>query len=302
MDDLRGLGDLSGDPASARGGDAHICVYAILPASATEIPSIPGIDQSWSTYALTVNTVQAVISQVQAEQFTQSALEAGLQNPAWIDVHVRAHQRVLDALVATGQPVIPLRFSTIYRDEAAVRAALIAHESVLVAEMDRLRDQQEWGVKLFVAQEKLQAAILSQDSEPENGTVAQLPGVENDAELRALQSRVAKMSTGGAFLLQKKLDALVAQKADEITAAIAEDSHAHLSGHAVAVTTLALHPNPPGMELNAAYLIAEWKLDGFRAELASLSEVYNGVGVRYELSGPWPAYNFVEMDLNESGG
>ncbi|MBI3959455.1 MAG: GvpL/GvpF family gas vesicle protein [Chloroflexi bacterium] len=278
-----------------------VCVYAILPAAEIELPSIPGIDQTRPVYGLAGKAVQAVVSRVRADQFNQSALEAGLQDPAWIDVHVRAHQQVLDTLVATRQPVIPLRFCTIYRDEAAVRAVLTAHEPALVAELDRLRGRQEWGIKLFVAQEALQAAILTQHTEPGDLTFALLSVEGDDAALRALQTRIAGMSAGRAFLLQKKLDALVVQKADEITAGVVEESHAHLSGHAVAATSLALHPNPPGMELNAAYLVAERELDGFRAELARLGEEYGGAGVRYELSGPWPAYNFIELDLNGRG-
>jgi len=268
-----------------------VWVYAILPAAEIEIPSIPGIDQTQPVYVLAGKAVQAVVSRVQADQFNQSALEAGLQDPVWIDARVRGYQRVLDTLVATGQPVIPLRFCTIYRDEAGVQAVLTAHEPALVAELDRLRGQQEWGVKLFVAQAALQAAIL--DHHTELGSWA------DDAGLHALQARVAGMSTGAAFLLQKKLDTLVVEKAGDVAAWIVEESHARLSGHAVAATTIALQPNPPGMELNAAYLVAEQELDAFRAELVSLGEEYGEVGTRYELSGPWPAYNFIDLDLSD---
>ena len=130
--------DPSGTPESQGQEDAHVCVYAILPAAEIEMPSLSGIDRRGSIYALAGNAVQAVISRVRADQFNQAALEAGLQDPVWVDVHVRAHQQVLDSLVATGQPVIPLRFSTIYRDEAAVRVLLTTYESALTAELDRL--------------------------------------------------------------------------------------------------------------------------------------------------------------------
>ncbi len=268
-----------------------VCVYAILPTAEIELPSIPGIDQTRPVYGLAGKAVQAVVSRVRAERFDRSAIEAGLQDPVWIDAHVRGHQRVLDTLVATGQPVIPLRFCTIYRDEAAVQAVLTAHEPALVAELDRLRGQQEWGVKLCVAREELQTAIL--DHHTGLGSWA------DDAALHALQARIAGMSAGAAFLLQKKLDALVAHKADTITAAVVEESHARLSGHAVAATTVALQSNHPGMELNAAYLVAERELDGFRGELARLGEEYGAAGVYYELSGPWPAYNFIDLDLSD---
>jgi len=283
--------DPSGRPDSQGQEDAHVCVYAILPAAEIEMPSLFGIDPSGAIYALAGNAVQAVISRVRADRFDQAALEAGLQDPVWVDVHVRAHQQVLDSLVATGQPVIPLRFCTIYRDEAAVRTLMTTYESALTAELDRLRGQREWGVKLFVLQGQLQAAILNHHTD--------LGSWAADAGLQALQARVAGMSTGAAFLLQKKLDTLVAERSGDVAAWIADESHARLASQAVATTTMALQPNASGMELNAAYLVAEQKLDEFRAELERLGEEYGEVGARYELSGPWPAYNFIDLDLSD---
>ena len=47
------------------------------------------------------------------------------------------------------------------------------------------------------------------------------------------------------------------------------------------------------MILNGAYLVAEERMTAFQAELASLEGEYGDLGLSYEVTGPWPPYNFV---------
>jgi len=54
------------------------------------------------------------------------------------------------------------------------------------------------------------------------------------------------------------------------------------------------------MILNGAYLVAEEQLLAFRAELESLEEEHGHMGFSYEMTGPWPPYNFVSIGLEES--
>jgi hypothetical protein len=53
------------------------------------------------------------------------------------------------------------------------------------------------------------------------------------------------------------------------------------------------------MILNGAYLVAEECLPAFHGELESLAEEYGGLGFSYELTGRWPAYNFVTVGVEE---
>lgn len=248
-----------------------------------------GLDTARAIYSLPIKAngtnggLQAIVSRVRASRFNQAALEAGLQDPAWIETHVRAHHRVLDHLLATGQPLIPMRFCTIYRDEAGVQKILAQHAAPLIAELERLRDKQEWGVKLVVDTEALQAAIRR---------------APDDEAIQVLQARIAKMSAGGAFLWKKKLEAIVAQRAESIGFAIADDTHTRLSHYAEEAVTNSLPPQRPEVWLNAAYLVTSGKVfDNFRDELERLAEEHEPMGIRYELSGPWPAYNFITLKI-----
>jgi hypothetical protein len=54
------------------------------------------------------------------------------------------------------------------------------------------------------------------------------------------------------------------------------------------------------MTLNGAYLMSEGQMTAFRAELERLEKDYNDLGFSYELTGPWPPYNFVTISFDTS--
>ena len=53
------------------------------------------------------------------------------------------------------------------------------------------------------------------------------------------------------------------------------------------------------MLLNGAYLVHAGD-DGLEAAVAELGVRYRDLGVSYDLTGPWPAYNFVPRELGET--
>ncbi len=267
-----------------------VYMYAILPAQAlTSLPTLC-MDQDQPIYLLENAQLQAVVSRLRPEAFGEAALKLNLQRAVWLETHVRAHQRVLDHLVATGKPMLPLRFCTIYRNEAAAQAMLAAHQTELGGELERLAYKREWGVKLFVDPEALQLALCANHP-------ALRPWRGND-EIATLQTQIAHGSPGAAFLLKKKLATALAKTMETTAFALADTTHFRLAKQAVEAVTSPLQQKCPEMHLNAAYLVANADFTGFRQELDQLGETYGAVGVRYELSGPWPAYHFLELNLH----
>lgn len=271
--------------------DELIYLYAILPAGAlTSLPVIC-MDSERPIYTLTHDHFQVVVSRVRSQFFDQAALQDHLQDAAWLESHVRMHQRVLDYVVATEEPVLPLRFCTLYRNQDDVQTMLARHQFDLSGQLERLRDKQEWGVKLFVGQAAFQAAILA------NHTA--LSAWRDNDEVARLQAQIAKMARGAAFLFQKKLEAALADKVDTLAFAIADHSHSLLATGAVEAIATPLRQQQPAMCLNGAYLVSNARLPAFRRELEALGETYGTAGVYYELSGPWPAYHFLTLNLAE---
>jgi len=267
-----------------------VYVYAIV--AHTDFFALPetGIDPARPVELLAVANVQAVISHVRSETFNEEDVRAGLQNKTWLATHVLAHQQVMDWLVSTGAAVIPMRFCTLYPDVNALTSSLARHDSALQAELARLQGKQEWGVKQSVNLLLLQQAITEGN--------AGLAGVEMDEAIARLRTQIAGMSAGTAYLLKKRLTTLVADRAQSVAFAIADDTLRSLSEAAEAAVTSDLSRDQPDVCLNAAFLVETARYGEFHGQLERLAETYATVGVHYELIGPWPAHHFLRLNLD----
>jgi hypothetical protein len=107
------------------------------------------------------------------------------------------------------------------------------------------------------------------------------------------------MTPGAAFLLQKRLNNLVEERAQSVAFAIADDTLQSLRQAAVDAVTSDLPQDRPDVCLNASFLVETARYGEFHAILERLAETYAGVGVRYELIGPWPAHHFLQLNLDE---
>ena len=271
----------------ASGGDP-IYVYAIMDACDLVLPAL-GIDPERPVTVLVVGDVQAVVSFVRDELFNEQAVRLGLENSSWLATHVLAHQQVLDALVATKLPVIPMRFCTIYPDTNELCDSLRRYNAAFVAELERQRGKQEWGIKQIVDIHALQSAVAQ-------GHPA-LAAVVQDGEIERLRKQIAGMSAGAAFLLKKKLTNLIADRAQTFAFAVADETLRVLGNAAVDTVTSDLPKDRPEVCLNAAFWVETERYDDFVGQLEQLAEAFGPVGVRYELSGPWPPHHFLHLEL-----
>jgi hypothetical protein len=181
-------------------------------------------------------------------------------------------------------PVVPFRFLTLYRDEDELRTFLGARAAELRDVLERIRGKVELGVKVFADRARL-AAGLAQESD----------------EVRELDAAIEAATPGKAYLLRRQREELAKEHAARVLRDCARDSHARLSAAAEAAVS-----NPPQprelsgreeqMLLNGAYLVPAGD-DGLTAAVTELDEEYRHLGVTFELTGPWPPYNFVPPDL-----
>jgi Gas vesicle synthesis protein GvpL/GvpF len=209
----------------------------------------------------------AIASRVPLDEFAEEELPARLNDPAWLAEKVTAHEDVLEHALAV-TPVVPLRFGTIYRDEPAVRRFLTENEEGLQEALGRVGSFVEVGVKAYLDHERLQRVL-----------VAEPPG-DGPAEATG---------TGRAYLLRRQSERRAREEAEAFAAECAAASHAAVAAAAAESRTNA--PTLDGMILNAAYLAES--VAAVEAAVATLRERYGPYGVRYDVTGPWPAYNFV---------
>jgi len=245
-----------------------------------------GIDPIYPVYALSHRAIQAVVSKVSLQEFGQQELEANFNNIHWVDAKARFHLSVLETLLADGT-VIPMRFCTIYRSERRMQELMEQYYDKLLDTLARLDGKQEWGVKIYCDSEAL----------------AQRIGEISD-RVKELRTAIAQKSEGAAYFSKKKLEEVIAAEIERISDEYAQLSHNRLSSHAAEAVINSLQDKKitgrkEEMILNVAYLVTDEQLAAFRAELESLEKEYGDLALSYEITGPWPPYNFVAIGFGE---
>jgi hypothetical protein len=204
----------------------------------------------------------AVAAEVSLAEFGEDVLPERLNDRTWLEDKVRTHEAVLQSFVGV-TPVVPLRFGAIYRDVDDVRRLLAERGERFEAVLERVTGRSEVGVKAW--------------HDP---------------------TRVARPSAGsGREYLQRRSEELSSARD---AAGVAAAAHVRLAAAAEAAVVNRPQPREltgrdEQMLLNGAYLVPDGD-ERFAAEVAQLAEEHGDAGITFELTGPWPPYNFAEED------
>jgi Gas vesicle synthesis protein GvpL/GvpF len=257
-------------------------VYCIADSTAaTELPvdSLPAaIEDNSKLEWISVNTVAALASQVPRATYSEENLAEHLTDPTWTAIRAMRHETVVE-YVAKRANVIPLRFGTIYIERAGVEQMLTEKRTHLESIIEQLRGREEWGVNVYSDR----AVLLS--------TITSVSPV-----LRELVQRAEQAPPGQSYLMQKKIETL---KVDEARAAVnrivdeIEEKLKEQTEDARRLRILKVETTEHG-ELKAkfAFLVKRAAFDEFRDAAERLAQEHQAAGVRLELTGPWPVYNF----------
>jgi hypothetical protein len=253
-------------------------LYGIV-RSDRQLPGAPAGVAGGRTRLVTAGPLAALVSGVPLSEFGERALRENLNDLGWLERTVRAHEAVLDAMLAGGS-VVPMRVCTIYRGQPQLLAMLEERGELLLETLSQLDGRTEWGVKIVADRPRLEQRVRA-DSD----------------EARALAAETAGRPEGGAYLARKKLDALVREEIDRTLTEVVREAHARLEEWAAASVVLpAQNRELAGyrgqMVFNGAYLVDDERSDAFARLVGELESQYAPLGLGFELTGPWPAYNF----------
>jgi gas vesicle protein GvpL/GvpF len=233
---------------------------------------------------VTLRGVRAIFSKVPADQFAEELLATRSRDTEWLKTQIRHHATVLDAFKANGT-VVPVRFGQVYENEADVAVMMSEQYDEIVSTLDRLKDKQEWSLRVTRDSEKLQSRI--------------------NASERTVQDSLEAISTGVAQFIKDEMGKSGELTEDELVATITENcirrAHDTLMPWAVDGAQKAL-ATAPGVDLvfNAAYLVEAGQVSEFKSEIDRLAADLDVIGFTFDLSGPWPAYHFVDSDAQDS--
>ncbi|MHC5705420.1 GvpL/GvpF family gas vesicle protein [Streptomyces tirandamycinicus] len=236
----------------------------------------------------------AVLSDVPAEEFSDGALRARLEDLDWLADTARGHDAVVSALNAVITP-LPLRLVTVCLDDDGVRRLLDSGREEFTRALERLDGRVEWGVKVYArASEDPPGPPGARDVRADRVAPVDAghPGARDDGRPQG-----GRPATGRDYLKQRmrRRDAAegVWAQADAVSRAL----HTELSRYAEAERVhRPQDPRLPGAArgnvLNAAYLVPRENGEAFADQVRRLTPP--GTGVRVELTGPWAPYSFAD--------
>ena len=260
-------------------------VYCIAEtAAAAELPveSLPAaIEEDAKLEWIGAGELAALTSQVPLASYSEESLAEHLSDATWTAARAMRHETIAE-YVAKRAGIVPLRFGTIFLSRDGIERMLSDKESELREILERLRGREEWGVNVFCDQSVLLTSITSVSP-----------------VLRDLVERAAQASPGQSYLMQKKIDALRVDEARAAVNRIIEEIEHALAGQSDDVKrlrVLKVEATEYG-ELKAkfAFLIEKSGFENFRDAAERLAQEHQSAGVRLELTGPWPAYNFTQI-------
>ncbi|MCU0490890.1 MAG: GvpL/GvpF family gas vesicle protein [Chloroflexaceae bacterium] len=268
--------------AAASDGPLGYYLFAVALANPNQ-KGVPdsGMYPDHAVYTLEHDGLRAYLSAVPLDEFGEEVFERNARNLTWLEPRARAHQAVVGGLAAE-QTIIPLRFGTIFLTEERVRGLLTERRDEWVAALARLRGHQEWGVKVYCNLVTL-------------GTELQ----QSSPRIQAFKNELEQKSQGAAYFMQRRLDMLIADEVEHFCDTHARQFHERFASHASAAVQNTVQSgdgqgSAERMLLNGAYLLSAEGMPVFYAELEHLKAEYSDMGFTYQLTGPWPPYNFVQ--------
>jgi hypothetical protein len=272
-------------PRSENGSGWYL--YGVVPAAQppTGLDVGSSVDPRHGVELVAEGAVAGLASKVSLDEFDEARLPERLNDAVWLERKIRAHEQVLErALQSTA--VVPFRFCTVYRSEGDLRRFLGERGRELEAVLRSVDGKIELGVKAFVDRDRFAADLIRRN---------------NDA--RELDER-AGVGGGRAYLESRRLEQLVAGELEGLAAEVVGEAHTRLlataeDGMLGAVQSPELSGRTEPMLMNAAYLVPAGGAR-LRQAVDELAARYGERGVTFEVTGPWPPYNFVPREVGVS--
>jgi hypothetical protein len=244
-----------------------------------------GIDRNGEVFTLAYRELEAVVSKVSLEEFKSEEIQKkAKEDLSWIREKALVHEKVIEEAMRRDDKIlslIPMRFGIIFKDRERLEKTLSQDYSSIKEVLERIKDKQEWSVKVYLKDRKKIEQMIKEKSEV----------------IKEKEKEIASLSEGMAFFMEEELKDVISEEMDKELNKIVEDLFKSIGKHAVAsVRNKVLEKDLTGrrepMVLNLACLIPKEKIENFKKEAEGLNQELQAKGFYLEYSGPWPVYNF----------
>ena len=268
------------------GGGRGFYVYCVggreslAPLFDAELPE--AIEEGAGLEAVEAGGLAAVVSAVPLDVYGEGALAERLSDAAWTATRALRHERVAEHF-ARRAAVVPLRFGAIYLRREGVASMVEGRAAQFRAVLARLEGREEWGLNVYVERARLREEVT-----------------RLSPRLREMAERADASTPGQSYLLRKKIEGLRDEESRAETRRVAREVEETLAEACDAVARLRVLKDEADeqgeLAARLAFLVPSEGFDDFRAAAERLADRYTPLGFRFELTGPWPAYNFANVE------
>ena len=216
----------------------------------------------------------AIVSTVKARDYDESALAAGLQNLDWVGRRAMVHESVVEHFLGAAA-VLPMQLFTLFTSDERALEHVARDRSRIDRIVARIERHVEWGVRLSFDEQKARDSV---DAAFGSGRRPGASGTSYLARKRDLLN-VSRVQLGEARGEADRLYDVMAREATD------------------ARRRTATEQSMPGSRLllDAAFLVPKPRAKAFASALRRNTRSLAASGIDVSLTGPWPAYNFIDV-------
>lgn len=252
-------------------------IYGIIPAQEF-IPMEEDIQM------IPYKNISAVAVKVGLDDFIEENFKAKIEkDPTWLEEKILRHNHIISKL-AEKTTVVPLKFGTIFKSKKAVEEMLEEKYQNFLKIIFNLNGKKEWGVKIYCDMDKLKTELVT-----------------TNQFIKDIDMSIKNKPEGVAYFLTRKRETLILEESEKKMEEYATTIHGTLAKLTDKNCLNKLQPREltkkkSDMILNGAYLIQNSKVDEFQSKVSELKQIYENFGLKFKISGPWPAYSFTNEE------
>lgn len=244
----------------------------------SEVPIIMGIDQNPITVKIHKN-IAAIITTVNPHHFSQQQIDLQLKDPEWLKEKALHHHECITSL-HQNFTVIPLSLCTIFKNEKNLESYIESEYEGLLQKLTDIKDKREWNMKVFCHLETAFSHVL-----------------KNNTAVRDLREKLETMPKGKKFLMEKKLDHVIATEFEIEQSRWWKEINQQLKSFVIDTNLRRnwgkeVTNRKDEMMINCDFLIDEHKSEQFFQQVEEIEKSYEALGCTFHLTGPWPPYHF----------
>ena len=180
--------------------DDVLYLYGITDSVKRKGQKIAGVDGEAPVETIPCAGLVCWISRVSRLDFADN-LARNLENLDWLAQMSTRHQAIV-AAIARARDVLPARFGTVFMSEASLQANIKKRKRLLLADLKRVKGNQEWGIKVFAARPaelELTSARTGKDYlRAKSELLRRRPSAHTDQQITRFAGELVKMSVATA--------------------------------------------------------------------------------------------------------